>query len=204
KNYAGAINEFQKALAITPGDGNILRNLALAKQKLKDVAMAGQTSNALGQLLESAPASAGTLNSALTGAGGANSPALNLVDLDSDPGTVDLRGTRKTHLNPEQAQTLQSLDNVLGNGSDAEVKRQLDDFANNDLAQHPPSSNVQSVPDAIPQSQSSRPDTETVKEIDRAIGQSQNVDTRSPAAAVEGSRAVATSTNSAPQQPRSH
>ncbi|MGA8873873.1 MAG: tetratricopeptide repeat protein, partial [Candidatus Acidiferrales bacterium] len=44
KNYAGAINEFQKALAITPNDGNILHNLALAKQRLKDVAVAAQTS----------------------------------------------------------------------------------------------------------------------------------------------------------------
>ena len=203
KNYAGAINEFQKALAITPGDGNILRNLALAKQKLKDVAMAGQTSNALGQLLESAPASAGTLNSALTGTGGANGPALNLVDLDSDPGAVDLRGTTKTHLNPEQAQTLQSLDNVLGNGSDAEVKRQLDDFANNDLIQDSGSNNVEPAPNAILETKSSQPDAETVKEIDQAIGQNQSADTQPPAAAVEGNRAVAVSANSA-QQSRSH
>ena len=204
KNYAGAINEFQKALAITPGDRNILRNLALAKQKLKDVAVAGQTSGALGQLLDSAPGSAGTPDSALAanpGAGGANGPALNLVNLDSDPGAADLRGTTKNRVD---SQTLQSLDNVLGNGPDAEVKRQLDDFANSNLPQHPGSNNVQSAPDAIPETQSSKPDAETVKEIDQAIGQNQSADMQSTAAAVEGNRAVGASANSTPQQPRSH
>jgi Flp pilus assembly protein TadD len=48
KNYAGAINEFQQALANAPNDTNILQNLALAKQQLKNVAVAGQTSDALG------------------------------------------------------------------------------------------------------------------------------------------------------------
>lgn len=207
KSYAGAINEFQKALAITPGDRNILRNLALAKQKLKDVAMAGQNSNALGRLLESAPASVGTPDSALTanpGGGGPNGAALSLVNLDSDPGAVDLSGMTKTPVNPEQDQTLQSLDNVLENGPDAEVKRQLDDFANNNLPQHPESNNVQSAPNAIPETQSSKPDAETVKEIDQAIGQNQSADTQPPAVAVEGNRTVAASANSAPQQPPSH
>jgi tetratricopeptide (TPR) repeat protein len=207
KNYAGAINEFQKALAITPGDRNILRNLALAKQKLKDVAVAGQNSGALGQLLDSAPASAGTLNSDLTAnpvAGGANGSALNLVNLDSDPSVVDLRGTTKTYVDPAQTQTLQSLDNVLGNGPDAEVKRQLDDFANNNLPQDSESNSDQSTRDAQPEIQNSTPNAETVKEIDQAIGQNQSVDTQPSASPVEaGNKPVTGSASPAAQQPNS-
>lgn len=207
RNYAGAINEFQKALAITPGDRNILHNLALAKQKLKDVAVAGQTSGALGQLLDSAPGSDGTLHSDLAGnpgTGGANGSALDLVHLGSDPTVVDLRGTTKTFVDPIQAQTLQSLDNVLGNGPDAEVKRQLDDFANNNLPQDPQSKTDPSARDAQLEIQNPKPNAETVKEIDQAIGQNQSVDTQAPAAPVEaGNRPVAGSANSAAQQPRS-
>lgn len=149
KNYTGAINEFQKALAITPNDGNIQHNLALAKQKLKDTAVAGQTSGALGQLLDSVPGSAGTLNSAQTQPEGGNGSALNLVNLDSDPNVEDLRGTTKTSVDPamlknDPAQpsaqvagsddTVQSLDEALGTGPDTDAKRQLDDFANTDLS----------------------------------------------------------------------
>ena len=201
KNYAGAIDEFQKALAITPGDRNILHNLALAKQKLKDVAVAGQTSGALGQLLDSAPGSAGTLNSDLaanTGAGGANESALNLVNLDSDPSAVDLRGTAKTSVDPTQAQTLQSLDNVLGNGPDPEVKRQLDDFANNNTSQDSESKSDPSTRDS--QIQNPKPNAEIVKEIDQAIGQNQGIDTL-PAAPIEtGNKSVIGSANSAAGQ----
>ena len=62
KNYASAINEFQKALANAPNDANILHNLALAKQQLKDGAVARQTSGALGQFLGNAPANTGIFN----------------------------------------------------------------------------------------------------------------------------------------------
>ncbi len=193
KNYAGAINEFQKALAITPNDRNILHNLALAKQQLKDAAVAGQTSGALGQLLDSAPGSAGTFSSDQTarpGAAGANRSALNLVNLDSDPNVVDLRGTTKTSLDPANTQeTVQSLDNVLGNGPDAEVKRQLDDFANANLPQHPESNDGQSARKAQPNLQDPNLNPEqTAREIDQAIGQNQSADTPQPA----------------PHQPNSH
>ena len=206
KNYAGAINEFQKALAITPGDRNILHNLALAKQKLKDVAVAGQTSGALGQLLGSAPAHTGALNSDLMahpGAGGANGSALNSVNLDSDPSAVDLRGTTKTYVDPAQTQEIQqSLDNVLGNGADAGVKRQLDDFANNNLPQVPESNSDQSTPHAQPEIRNPTPNAETVKETDQAIGQNQSVDTQPPAAPVEaGNKPIIGSANSAAQHP---
>lgn len=210
KNYAGAINEFQKALAITPNDANIQHNLALARQRLKDVAVAGQTSGALGQLLDSAPASAGTLNSdpmAHSGATGANGSALNLVNLDSDPSAVDLRGTKKTYVDPASTQeTLRSLDHVLGNAPDAEVKRQLDDFANTNLSQNPESNNGQPARDAQPEIQTAKSNAEqTTKEIDQAIGQNQSVDTQQPTAPVEsGNRPVTGSANSTAQQPNSH
>jgi tetratricopeptide (TPR) repeat protein len=210
KNYSGAITEFQKALAITPNDANIQHNLALAKQKLKDVAVAGRTSGALGQLLDSAPASVGTLNSdqmANSQAAGANGSALNFVNLNSDTSAVDLRGTTKTHVDPENTrETLQSLDNVLGNGPDAEVKRQLDDFASTNLSQHPVSNNGESAGDAQPDIQNPKSNAEqTAKEIDQAIGQDPRVDTQQPAAPVEtGNGPLSGSTNSATQQPDSH
>ena len=210
KNYSGAINEFQKALAITPNDRNILHNLALAKQQLKDVAAAGQTSGALGQLLDSAPASAGTLNSdqmAQSRAAGANGSALNLVNLDSDPRVVDLRGTTRTSFDPAKTQeTVQSLDNVLGNGPDAEVKRQLDDFANANLPQHPESNDGQSARNAQPNLQDPKSNPEqTAREIDQAIGQDQSADTPQPAAPVEtGNRPIIGTLNSATHQPNSH
>jgi len=85
RNYAGAIIEFQQALAITPNDSNILHNLELAKQGQKNTAVAGQTSGALGQLLGTAPAGMGNFDT-----------ALNLVNVDSDPNVVDLTGTTRT------------------------------------------------------------------------------------------------------------
>lgn len=116
KNYAGAINEFQKALAIIPNDSNTLHNLALAKQKLKDAAVTGQTSGALGQLLGNAPANTGLFGFAqLTGSTAANpnGSALSLVNLDSDAKVVDLRGTTKTSVDPESLKG--QLDAALGN-----------------------------------------------------------------------------------------
>jgi TPR repeat len=118
KNYSGAINEFQKALAITPNDSNTLHNLALAKQQLKDAAVAGQTSGALGQFLGSAPANTGIFGFAhLTDSAGANpnASALSLVNLGSDASVVDLRGTTKTSVDPELLKG--QLDGVLGNNA---------------------------------------------------------------------------------------
>jgi len=103
-NYTGAINEFQQALAKTPNDANILHNLEMARQRLKDTAIASQTSGALGQLLGTAPAGAGT-----------SGTALNLVNLDSDPNVVDLRGTTRT--SPESLKG--ELDGVFGGNSAA-------------------------------------------------------------------------------------
>lgn len=100
KNYAGAINEFQQALAVTPNDSNILYNLELAKQGQKNTAVAGQTSGALGQLLGTAPAGVGNSDT-----------ALNLVNIDSDPNVVDLTGATRT--SPESLKG--ELDGVFGN-----------------------------------------------------------------------------------------
>jgi hypothetical protein len=103
-NYIGAINEFQKALAETPGDANILHNLEMAKQKLKDSASAGQTSGALGQLLGSPPAGIGKSDT-----------ALNLVNVDSNPNIVDLTGaTRRSQESLEG-----ELDGVLAGNTPA-------------------------------------------------------------------------------------
>ncbi|HXA76546.1 MAG TPA: tetratricopeptide repeat protein [Candidatus Acidoferrales bacterium] len=209
KNYAGAINEFQKALAITPNDQNILHNLALAKRRLKDVAVAGQTSGALGQLLDSAPVGAGTLNSGQTAHSRAPSSdaALNLVNLDSDPSVVDLRATTKTNVDPVGTQeTLRSLDDVLGNAPDAEARRQLDDFADANLSQNLESNSGQSAGDAQPEIQNPRSNAEqTTEEIDQAIGQNQSLDTQQSSAPVEpGSGLVTGSANSAGPQPNSH
>jgi tetratricopeptide (TPR) repeat protein len=102
KNYAGALNEFQQALAQTPNDASIRRNLEIAQQKLKDHAVAGQTSGALSQLLGAAPAGMGNSDT-----------ALNLVNVDSDQNAVDLRGTTGT--SPESLKG--QLDNVFSNSS---------------------------------------------------------------------------------------
>ncbi len=104
KNYAGAITEFQKALAIIPNDSNTLHNLTLAKQKMKDAAVAGQTSGALGQFLGNAPASTGLFGFAQptdSPLASPNSSALSLVNLDSDTRTSNCfpRCLNPGHLN---------------------------------------------------------------------------------------------------------
>jgi tetratricopeptide (TPR) repeat protein len=118
KNYSGAINEFQKALATNPNDSNSIHNLAMAKQQQKDAAVAGQTSGALGQFLGNAPANTGLFGFAqLTGSTAANPnpSALSLVNLDSDANVVDLRGTTKTSVDPESLKD--QLDGVLGSNA---------------------------------------------------------------------------------------
>lgn len=104
KNYAGAINEFQQALANTPNDANIQRNLALAKQRLKDSAVATQTSGALGQFLGNAPTSTGNSNFdplAHSSVANPNASALSLINLDSDTRVVDLSDSTKTSVDPQ-------------------------------------------------------------------------------------------------------
>ncbi|HMG86578.1 MAG TPA: tetratricopeptide repeat protein [Terracidiphilus sp.] len=106
KNYAGAINEFQKAIAISPSDANILHNLDLAKHQLRDAAFADQTSGALGELLGPAPIELGS-----------SGTSLNLVNLGSDASAVDLHNTTGTTVD---ATTLKGqLDSVFSNNEHA-------------------------------------------------------------------------------------
>ena len=123
RDYVGAINEFQKALAITPSDQNIQRNLALAKQQLKDAGVAAQTSEALGQFLGNVPSNAGRFDfDQLTHSAVAipNASALSLVNLDA--GVVDLRGASRT-----SPQSLASqLDGILANKASAATSSRSD------------------------------------------------------------------------------
>jgi tetratricopeptide (TPR) repeat protein len=106
KNYAGAINEFQKALAISPGNANILHNLDLAKHQLRDAAFADQTSGALGELLGPAPVEPGS-----------SGTSLGLVNLGSEASVVDLHNTTGTLVDPT---TLKGqLDSVFSNNASA-------------------------------------------------------------------------------------
>lgn len=119
-NYAGAINEFQQALANTPNNAIIRQNLALAIQKLKDSAVAAKTGGALGQALGDAPSSAGNSNfDQLTHSSVANpnSSALSLVNLDSDARVVDLSHATKTSVDPEVLKG--QIDRVSTNNSPA-------------------------------------------------------------------------------------
>ena len=94
RDYAGAINEFEKALQQTPNDGTIASNLQYAERLQKESAVAGQTSNMLGNLLGDNPSSVNTSNSpAYTGI----SPnVFNQVNLD--PNVVDFRGMFRNSL----------------------------------------------------------------------------------------------------------
>ena len=60
KNYPGALNEFQKALALTPGDVNISRNVTLALQRIAQQAEAAKRSRALSEVLGSAEQGTGS------------------------------------------------------------------------------------------------------------------------------------------------
>ncbi len=106
KNYAGAINEFQKAIAISPSDANILHNLDFAKHQLRDAVFADQTSGALGELLGPAPIELGS-----SGTG------LNLVNLGSDASSADLHNTTGTTVDP--AILKGQLDGVFSNDEHA-------------------------------------------------------------------------------------
>ena len=94
-DYAGAINEFQKALNQTPNNANILFNLNLARQGQKNAADAAKTSDTLGNLLGTAPGSAGN-------APGVPRSPVNWVNLD--PNVVDFRGIGHTSsVNPNSS-----------------------------------------------------------------------------------------------------
>ncbi len=104
RDNAGAINEFQKALALEPNDATIQYNLDFAKRAQKNAIMAGQTSSALGQLLGDDPAGMGST-------GG----ALGLVNLDSGAPPVNLRNATGTTIDP--ATLKGQLDSIFSNGA---------------------------------------------------------------------------------------
>ena len=106
RDNAGAINEFQKALALEPNDATIQYNLDLAKRAQKNAIVAGQTSDALGQLLGTDPASMGS-----------SGDALNLVNLGSSTIAVDLHGETGTSIDPQLLQG--QIDGVFGNHAPA-------------------------------------------------------------------------------------
>lgn len=145
KNYSGAINEFEQALAKTPNDSDISNNLALAKQMLgqsrKNAVAAAQTSNALGKLLSVGPSGweppAGMTHSGIPSP---NNSALNSINLDAIPARVTPAGPSTQ---PETSKTLHSLDDSLNSGQDADLKRQLDWFAKDYLPKHPELNNSQ-------------------------------------------------------------
>jgi tetratricopeptide (TPR) repeat protein len=207
KNYAGAINEFQKALATNPNDSNTLRNLAMAKQQQKDAAVAGQTSRALGQFLGNAPANTGPFGFAqLTGSTAANPNAstLSLVNLDSDTNVVDLRGTTKTSVYPESLKG--QLDEVLGTTAPppAAPDAQAGPPQAQDIGQVFQSPASGPAPQSEVQKQE-RDVEQTTKAIDEALGQNQSADAQQPSAAfVPGNSSGSVSANPATQQPNAH
>jgi tetratricopeptide (TPR) repeat protein len=207
RNYAGAINEFQKALATNPNDSNALRNLAMAKQQQKDAAVAGQTSRALGQFLGNAPANTGLFGFAqLAGSTAANpnASALSLVNLDSDANVVDLRGTTSTAVAPEALKS--QIDEVLGNAPPVAQAPEAQTGA-------PQAQDIEKLfqaaisgPATQPEIKSPKMDAErTTKEIDQALGQDQSAGTHQPRSQVVGGNAAGSAdVNAAGHQPGAH
>lgn len=135
-NYPGAINEFQKALALTPNDPAIKRDLQQALDLQKQSAVAGRTSETLAELLSgtTTPAAVAVAPKTYTpvnldpnlvdlrgiGPGApaaassylpaANANRLNAVITGSDPSTVDLRGANKDSVNSLKSQ----IDSLFG------------------------------------------------------------------------------------------
>ena len=121
RDFAGAINEFQKALQQTPNDAVIAGNLQYARRLQKDSATAGQTSNMLGNLLGNNPSHFNASdNPALAGI---PPNVFNVTNLD--PNVVDFRGmfhnslpqTGYSYLPAANANAL----NAILTGSDAGV-----------------------------------------------------------------------------------
>jgi tetratricopeptide (TPR) repeat protein len=165
RDYAGAINEFQQALAITPNDANILHNLELAKQAQKNAAVARQTSGALGQLLGTAPTNTGIFGFAqLTDSTGTNpnASALGLVNLDSDAKVVDLRGT--TSMSPSS----------LKSDSVTQLNKQFDELMNK-----PQGEDIKTVQDLDKQfdelyNKSQIEDKQTAQDLDKQFDELMN------------------------------
>jgi hypothetical protein len=202
KLYAQAINEFQKALANTPGDGSIQSNLALAQRQLeqsrKDGLAATKTSSALGQLL-------GTTSAGPT-VFATNSPqsALNSIDLNSRANLTNSRGAISPSSDPEGLKS--QIDGVLGNAPAAPpappVSPQAQDIEQ--IFQSPAS-----APAVQPVAQNQKLNAQqTANAIDQALGQKQTPDiqvAQQPAAqSTSGEHAVSGSANPANQQPNSH
>ena len=119
-NYAGAINEFEKALQQTPNDAVIASNLQYARRLQKDAVVAAQTSGLLGKQLGDKTPPFDLSKFPYT----PPSPnAFNQVNLD--PNVVDFRGmfrnslpgTARSYLPAESANAL----NAILTGSDAGV-----------------------------------------------------------------------------------
>lgn len=135
-NYPGAINEFQKALTLTPNDPAIKRDLQQALDLQKQSAVAGKTSETLGELLSGTTTPAvvtpapkpytpvnldpnvvdfrgighGASDTASSNLPAANANRLNTVITGSDSSTVDLRGANKNSVNSLKSQ----IDSLFG------------------------------------------------------------------------------------------
>lgn len=208
RNYTLALHEFEQALDQTPGDPEIIKDIAATKQKIKDTAVAVKNSGALKQLLGDTPADSGKFDfDQLTHSSlpSPNSSPLNLVNLDSDPNVVDLRGTTKSYVDPamvrgdsagkpaDAQQALKDLNNLLDNDTD-KVKKQLEDFANSYLPNAPEVPTPTSSPQSQPAIQNQKPTVEqTTKELDEALGQDKPATAQQPSV-TEVATAVAENT----------
>jgi hypothetical protein len=120
RDYAGAINEFEKALQQTPNDATIASNLQYARRLQKESVVAGQTSNLLGKQLgdKISPVDANNFPYATI------SPNV-FNQVNQDPSIVDFRGmfrnslpgTARSYLPAANANAL----NAILTGSDAGV-----------------------------------------------------------------------------------
>ena len=122
KDYAGALNEFQQALAQTPDDPDINKYIALAKQQIRGAALAAKNGEALGRTLGSATVSSRNVGSNQTGAPpspNASSSPLNSVNLNSDSNAVNSHGPTQT---PADSAALKvQLDSVFATKAPASV-----------------------------------------------------------------------------------
>ncbi len=142
KNYSGAKNEFQQALAQTPGDLNIKKNLALAEQQIqiKDTALAAKNSATLGKLLGNTPAKSGnndvdqTTHSPLPNP---YSSALNLVNLSSEASTVDLRRAKTTSVDSLKTKLYRVLENNVSIPAPPDPRLQLPEDKDMELLGQP-------------------------------------------------------------------
>jgi tetratricopeptide (TPR) repeat protein len=110
-NYAGAINEFEKALQQTPNDATVASNLQYARRLQKEAALAGETRKLLGKQLGDKTPPFDLSKFPYT----SPSPnAFNQVNLD--PNVVDFRGKFRNSL---PATAFSYLPAVSANGLNA-------------------------------------------------------------------------------------